>query len=197
MGIPLCASTDAEPKRMVCRETWVIRTTFVQKGELTGCVGVPRVRRNQIERGLQLWLKPDWRLSSILYVLLDICDVNHRNTGSRFGSFFDSCLHGFSKFLWKGNDHQGQRACHQPIGPASPMIMQSIRGNHTTTNLSRKPAPLWGQPPPPLKGHSTIGIRRQWWRPTHHCNTEDIQSSKSVRTSFELTSFSISWRPPG
>src|SRR6266496_647302 len=65
MGIPLSGNTDAEPERMVFREAKVIRTSFVQKGELTGCVGVPRVRRNQIERGLQLWPNPVWWLTSI------------------------------------------------------------------------------------------------------------------------------------
>src|SRR2546428_5015509 len=65
MGIPLSGNTDAEPERMVFREAKVIRTSFVQKGEQTGWVSVPRVRRNQIEGGLQLWPNPVSWLTSI------------------------------------------------------------------------------------------------------------------------------------
>src|SRR5258708_1432096 len=187
MGIPLCAHVHPKSDRMVFRQTKVIGLSLIHERESARRIGVPGVRRNHVEGGSQLWLNAARWLSSVLYVLLDVYNANHRNTRSRFGFFFDSWLHRFSKFIWEGNDHQGQRACHQSIGPASPTIIKSIHGIHSTTNLSRKPVSLWGQPPPPLKGHSTNGIRRQLWRPTHHCSTEDIQISRSVRTSFELT----------
>lgn len=65
MGIPLSAISDAESQRMVLRETKIIRSSFVNKNERSGCASVPRVRRNQIEGGLQLWPNPAWWLSSI------------------------------------------------------------------------------------------------------------------------------------
>src|SRR5215510_5059129 len=49
MGIPLCASIDAEPERMVFRETKVIRTPFIYEGERAGRDSVPGIRRNQIK----------------------------------------------------------------------------------------------------------------------------------------------------
>jgi len=52
MGIPLCASIDAVPERMVFRETKVIRTSFIQEGEPAGCITVPRERRDQIKSEL-------------------------------------------------------------------------------------------------------------------------------------------------
>ena len=52
MRIPLSASIDAEPERMVFRETEVIRTSFIHEGERAGRDSVPGVRRNQIKSDL-------------------------------------------------------------------------------------------------------------------------------------------------
>src|SRR6266540_336038 len=81
MRIPLCASADAQPEGMVFREANVIRTSFVQKGEHTGWVSVPRVRRNQIERGLQLWPNQAWWLSSIKGCLRGLGPVSSDKSG--------------------------------------------------------------------------------------------------------------------
>jgi hypothetical protein len=52
MGIPRCASIDAEPERMVFWEAKVIRTSFIQEGESAGRDSVPGMRRNQIKSEL-------------------------------------------------------------------------------------------------------------------------------------------------
>jgi hypothetical protein len=52
MRIPLCASIDAEPERMVFRETNVIGAPFIQEGERAGRGSVPGVCRNQIKSDL-------------------------------------------------------------------------------------------------------------------------------------------------
>src|SRR6266446_3444304 len=95
MGIPPCASTDAQPERMVFREAKVIRTSFVQKGEHTGWVGVPRVRRNQIESGLQLRANPVWWLSSIKGCVRGLGSISSDKSGQRF--LLIANLHAFGR----------------------------------------------------------------------------------------------------
>src|SRR6266404_8533 len=54
MGIPISANFDSKTQRMVFRETKVIRSSFIHEGERAGRAGVPCIRRNDIESGLQL-----------------------------------------------------------------------------------------------------------------------------------------------
>src|SRR6266853_994994 len=82
MGIPLSGNTDAQPERMVFREAKVIRTSFVQKGEHTGWVSVPRVRRNQIESGLHLWPNLVWWLSRIKGCVRGLGTISSDKSGS-------------------------------------------------------------------------------------------------------------------
>src|SRR5258706_15068101 len=71
MGIPLCASIDAVPDRMVFRQTKVIRTSFIQEGEPTGWITAPRERRNQIKCSLYFCSKRWMSLSVIQEVTHD------------------------------------------------------------------------------------------------------------------------------
>jgi hypothetical protein len=72
VGIPRRAGNEAEPQRMVFREAKIIRTALVRKSKRTRGIGAPRVRRNQIERGLQLWVDPGLWLSGLLHLFFDI-----------------------------------------------------------------------------------------------------------------------------
>ena len=55
--VPCCARVNSEPKRMIRRQTEVVRTSFIYEPECAGWRCVPGVRRNHIESGLQLCLK--------------------------------------------------------------------------------------------------------------------------------------------
>src|SRR6185503_2972006 len=76
MRIPLCASIDAEPERMVFRETTVIGAPFIHEGERAGRDSVPGMRRNQIKSDLYFCSRRWTSLSSALYV------VNHEHPNS-------------------------------------------------------------------------------------------------------------------
>jgi len=83
MGIPLCASIDAVPDRMVFRETKVIRTSFIQEAEPTGWITAPRERRNQIKSSLYFCSKRWMSLSVIQEVTHDsLCPKSKQDYGS-------------------------------------------------------------------------------------------------------------------
>ena len=54
MGVPRRVRLGTESKRMVARETEVVRAACIDEGEPAGGIRVPGVGRNLIERGLQL-----------------------------------------------------------------------------------------------------------------------------------------------
>jgi hypothetical protein len=57
MRVPCCGGVRSIPKRMIAREPTVVRISFVDEGEPARRSRVPRVRRNHVQRGLQLRFK--------------------------------------------------------------------------------------------------------------------------------------------
>ena len=57
LRVPCDARVGPEPKRMMLRQSEKIRTSLVDEDELARKPGVPRVRRNHVQRGLQLRFK--------------------------------------------------------------------------------------------------------------------------------------------
>src|ERR1700751_3590234 len=68
MGIPRCTVVDAESEGIVFRQTEVVRRTFIHEGECTGGNSVPGMRRNHVERGLQLCFERGMLRRKALYV---------------------------------------------------------------------------------------------------------------------------------
>src|SRR5476649_2527204 len=57
MRIPCTAGVASSSKQVVCRQTQVVRTSFVHEGERARRRCIPSVSRNQVERALQLRLE--------------------------------------------------------------------------------------------------------------------------------------------
>src|SRR5258708_1588514 len=58
MRVPCRTGVDAESERMILRQPEVVRTSFVDERERARRSRVPGVRRNDVQRGLQLCLGP-------------------------------------------------------------------------------------------------------------------------------------------
>jgi hypothetical protein len=56
VGIPGSPAYHAKPKRMVFRETKIVRAALVHERKSAGAIRVPGVCRNQIEVAQQQWL---------------------------------------------------------------------------------------------------------------------------------------------
>src|SRR6185295_6811087 len=54
MGVPCWGGVRSVPKRMIAREPTVVRSSLVDEDKPARSRRVPRVRRNHVQRGLQL-----------------------------------------------------------------------------------------------------------------------------------------------
>src|SRR5260221_7991311 len=90
MRVPRSVRDASSSKRMIRRQTQVVRQSLVHEGEPAGRTGVPGVSRNHVERGLQLRFKRTIHAPNLRLELRSIWPFGEISPASIAAPFGDS-----------------------------------------------------------------------------------------------------------